>query len=554
MHTYAWYTEKDRSLDTRTLELLRTTSQYFSERQREAYLVGGSVRDFLLGEPCVDWDIVTGGAAPGLARGLADRLGGYYAHLHDKASRVVVKGEGQEIVFDVAPFKGSSLEEDLRLRDFTVNAMAAPLDEAVRYFEMWNDGRSLPGLPHTGRGRSGRPIIGKRDTARGRSGRGQASPVHLIDPLHGAADVKARCLRAVDDGVFRDDPLRLLRAVRLRMRYGLHVDEWTEGLMRRDAPLLARAAAQRVHDELYAILEPDGAGERLRYLDELGLLTVLMPEFAAAREMRQPAPHFWDVLEHSVESVGALERLARMLQEGRDDAGDYEGERHVGQVSIDLAGIRELLQEAQEQEVFRLADLKAPRMKLAALLHDVGKPVTYKVDKDGGVHFYHHQQAGVPLAQQVMRRLGASTQDRRLVELVTAHHMRPGQLAQADVVTPRAIRRFFVDLGPTGIAVALFSLADHLATLGPQPLTDAWEQHVAVVRLLLVRYIRERESILPPRLLSAEELMRRLKLGPGPRVGQLLDQIAEAQAEGMVRSKEEALWWAEEWLHRKNLP
>jgi len=520
-------------LDIRTLELLRATSQYFSERQREAYLVGGSVRDILLGEACVDWDIVTDGAAPGLARGLADRLGGHYAHLHDKASRVVVKGEEQEIVFDVAQFKGRSREEDLRLRDFTVNAMAAPLDEAVRWFEMRNDGRSLPGLPHTGRGRSGRE---------------QASPLHVIDPLHGAADVKARCLRAVDGSVFRDDPLRMLRAVRLRMRYGLHVDGWTEGLMRRDAALLARAAAQRVHDELYAILNPDGAGERLRYMDELGLLTVLMPEFAAARGMRQPGPHFWDVLEHSVESVGALERFARMLQERRDDAGDYEVER---QVSIDLSSIRALLQEAQEQEVFRLGDLTAPRMKLAALLHDVGKPVTYKVDKDGGVHFYHHQQAGVPLAQQVMKRLGASTQDRRLVELVTAHHMRPGQLAQADVVTPRAIRRFFVDLGPTGIAVALFSLADHLATLGPQPLTESWEQHVAVVRLLLVRYIRERESILPPRLVSAEELMRRLKLGRGPQVGQLLDQIAEAQAEGMVRSKEEALWWAEEWLRER---
>jgi len=544
-------------LDTRTLELLRATSQYFSERQREAYLVGGSVRDILLGEACIDWDIVTDGDASRLARGLADRLGGHYAHLHDKASRVVVKGEEQEIVFDVAPFKGSSLEEDLRLRDFTLNAMAAPLDETARYFEMRNDGRSLPGLPHTGRGHSGR---------------GQASPVHLIDPLHGAADVKARCLRAVDDGVFRDDPLRLLRAVRLRMRYGLHVDGWTEGLMRRDAALLGRAAAQRVHDELYVILNPDGAGERLRYMDELGLLTVLMPEFAAARGMRQPGPHFWDVLEHSMESVGALERLARMLQEGRDDAGDYEVEGHEGE-SVPKAGdhkgplptphhprpsgdeawsglaeIHTLLREAREQGVFRFADLTAPRMKLAALLHDVGKPVTYKVDKDGSVHFYHHQQAGVPLAQQVMKRLGASTQDRRLVELVTAHHMRPGQLAQSGVVTPRAIRRFFVDLGPTGIAVALFSLADHLATLGPQPLTESWEQHVDVVRLLLVRYIRERESILPPRLVSAEELMRRLKLGRGPQVGQLLDQIAEAQAEGMVRSKEEALWWAEEWL------
>src|SRR6266700_7517971 len=171
-----------------------------------------------------------------------------------------------------------------------------------------------------------------------------------------------------------------------------------------------------------------------------------------------------------------------------------------------MACIRALLQEAQEQGVFRLGDLKAPRMKLAALLHDVGKPVTYKVDKDGGVHFYHHQQAGVPLAQQVMRRLGASTQDRRLVELVTAHHMRPGQLAQSGIVTPRAIRRYFVDLGPTGIAVALFSLADHIATRGPtfgtpeqQAITIAsWEQHITTVCLLLSSYIRDRASVLPP--------------------------------------------------------
>lgn len=491
-------------MDTWTLELLRATSEYFSEHQQEAYLVGGSVRDILLGEVCVDWDVVTGGDAPELARGLADRLGGYYAYLHDKASRVVVKGEEREIVFDVASFKDGSIEKDLHQRDFTVNAMAVRLEEVVRHFEMGNDGW-------------------------------QVMPLHLIDPLNGAADVAGRCLRAVDDGVFQRDPLRMLRAVRLRMRYGLHVEGRTEGLIRRDAGPLRLVAAQRVHDELYAILEPDGAMQQLRYMDALGQLMVLMPEFVRARGMRQPEPHFWDVLEHSVESVGALEELAAML--------------HGDNTRSDLTEIRTLLNEAQEQGVFRFGDLTAPRMKLAALLHDIGKTVTYAVDEDGSVHFYHHQQAGVQLVRQVMTRLGASTQDRRLVELVTAHHMRPGQLAQIDDVTPRAIRRYFVDLGPIGIVVALFSLADHLATLGPQPLTESWEQHVAFVRLLLARYVRERESTLPPRLVSAEELMRRLKLKPGPLVGQLLEQLAEAQAEGVVRSREEAFWWVEERFH-----
>jgi len=188
-------------------------------------------------------------------------------------------------------------------------------------------------------------------------------------------------------------------------------------------------------------------------------------------------------------------------------------------------------------------------MKMAALLHDIGKPVTYSCDEEGAIHFYNHPLAGVPLVEQVMRRLCASTQDRRLAQLVAAHHMRPGQLGHDGPVTLRAIRRYFVDLGPAGIYVALFSLADHLATLGPQPTADAWKRHLGVVRLLLTSYIRERDSILPPRLISPEELMRRLKLEPGPIVGQLLDLISEAQAEGKIHSKEEAVWFAEEHLN-----
>jgi len=220
----------------------------------------------------------------------------------------------------------------------------------------------------------------------------------------------------------------------------------------------------------------------------------------------------------------------------------------------DLAEIRTLLQEAEQQGIFQLASLAAPRMKLAALLHDIGKPITYFTDEVGKIHFYDHPQAGIPLAQRIMTRLSASTQDRRLVQLVTAHHMRPGQLAHVDLVTPRAVRRYFVDLGPTGIHVALFSLADHLATPGPlwdeyikRP-DNSWERHLALVRTLLTRYIRERQSILPTRLVSPEELIRRLKLQPGPIIGQLLEHIAEAQAEGLVHSKEEAIWLAEEKL------
>jgi len=334
----------------------------------------------------------------------------------------------------------------------------------------------------------------------------------------------------------------MLRAVRLMIRYQLQMDPWTESLLTRDVGLLPEVAAERVHDEMYAILGSEGAANRLHFLDEHGLFTVIFPEFVPARGMRQPNPHHWDVLTHSIETVGALEQIARLVQ-GKTE----HSPRNVGAPLAGALGV--LLQEAEQQGIFSFTGLSAPRMKMAALLHDIGKPVTSSRDEEGAIHFYNHPLAGVPLIEQIMRRLCASTQDRRLAQLVAAHHMRPGQLGQDGPVTPRAIRRYFVDLGPTGIYVALFSLADHLATLGPQPADDAWQRHLGVVRLLLTSYIRERDSMLPPSLISPEELIRRLKLESGPIVGQLLDLISEAQAEGKIHSKEEAIWFAEEHLN-----
>ena len=555
-------------LDNRTLRLLQLTAEHFSDQRQQAYLVGGSLRNILLGEPCSDWDIVTGGDAPALARQLADKLGGFYAYLHDKACRVIVpplttqKDDvevGQEVIFDISSLKGNTLEHDLRQRDFTVNAIAAPLDEIVRSIELGEFG-----IQEEGKG-----------------GYKRGALLHFIDPLHGVGDIVARRLRAVDGEVFRHDPLRMLRAVRLMMRYTLEMDGWTEGLLMRDSALLTQVAPERVHDELYAILAPDGARERLQFLDDHGLLTVLIPEFIPAREMSQPSPHYWDVLQHSLQAVGMWEKLVGLLQQPAEEIrqSPLEQMRQVQQVrqvrqvrqtpdeiresglengeECNLVEIQALLREAEGQGIFSFAALSAPAMKLAVLLHDIGKPATRTVDEDGAVHFYGHPQTGVPLALQVMKRLKASTKDCRLVQQVTAHHMRPGQLGLSGPVTPRAVRRFFVDLGPTGIFVALFSLADHLATRGPLLGSDeeegqggskagSWRQHVEVVCGLLRDYIRNRERIMPPRLISAEELMKRLQLSPGPIVGELLEQIAEAQAEGVIHSKEEALWFAEE--------
>jgi poly(A) polymerase len=511
------------SIENDSLEivpLLRQVTEFFHVHNRQAFLVGGSVRDLQLHVPCADWDIVTEGDAPRLARELADMLGGYYAYMNDKACRITIRPrnttqsqetrettETRDTVLDIAPLHGGSIETDLRLRDFTLNALAVPLDELVAHLAA---GTLLP----------------------------------LIDPLHGADDLAARCLRVVSDASFQQDPLRMLRAVRFMQQYQLTLEPQSEALLLRDAPLLTRVAPERVHDELYAILRPAGGARCLRFLDSHGLFTVLFPEFIPARGMPQPKLHHWDVLEHSLESVGALEELVTILQAPSTQS-DHSAITETG----DMARIRELLVEAEQQDIFRFDDMLSVPMKMASLLHDIGKTITYTRDEEGHIHFYGHPQAGVPLAQQIMRRLNASTRDLRLVQQVVAHHMRPGQLSNTPL-TPRAIRRYFVDLGPVGINVALISLADHLAMRGPNSLGTAWALHLATVRQLLTAYVRERKSILPPRLLQGDELMHRLNLPSGPLIGYLLEQIAEAQAEGIIHSKEEALWLAQERLAR----
>jgi poly(A) polymerase len=488
-----------------TLHILQQVAQFFSAHP--AYLVGGSVRDVLLHVPCTDWDIVTVGDTPRLARQLAHILGGHSAHMNDKASRITIKQNQQEILLDISPLRGNTIEEDLRLRDFTINAIALPLTEAVA--SLTNE-TSLP----------------------------------LLDPLHGNADLANHCLRAVDDATFQHDPLRMLRAVRFMQRYQLTIEPHTARMLTRDATLLTQAAPERIHDELQAILQPPDATTRLRLLDSHGLLTTLIPEFIPARGMKQPELHHWDVLEHSLETVGYLEHLATLLQQPPEVIEHSPLELNQ---QGNLLTIQALLKEAEEQQLFSFAQLTSASMKMAALLHDIGKTTTYTVSAEGDIRFYGHPQAGIPLTQRILRRLNASIQERRLAQQVAGHHMRPGQLSR-DTVTQRAIRRYFVDLGPTGISVALISLADHLAMRGPEPLTASWERHLATVRILLNTYIRERERILPPRLIQPDELIRRLNLTPGPIIGKLLEAISEAQAENRLHSKEEALWLAEEIL------
>ncbi|MCR4406728.1 MAG: HD domain-containing protein [Anaerolineae bacterium] len=478
--------------------LIERVAHFVREQGIETYLVGGCVRDALLGRSSRDFDFVVLGRALPLARRVANHFGAAFYALDAErdTGRVIFRlNEGQEqFCVDFAAARGGSIIADLALRDFTINAIAVHL----------NDGQ-------------------------------------LVDPHNGRADLSAGVLRAVSDCAFRDDPLRTMRGVRLAVELGFEMEPRTEALLRQAVPLLAEVSAERARDEFCKLLSLPKAANSLERLSELGLLGILLPEVEAMRGVTQSAPHQLDVFGHSLESVRWMEEVIAAVQPGR--------EREL--VVLGLSALNRFPLAARLTECISDERTRATLLKLAALLHDVGKPATRTVKPNGYIHFLTHEVGGAALAGQMLARLRFSVQEVRLVQTVVANHMRTMFMSARRIPSRREIYRFFRDTGESGVDVALVALADHRAVWGTGLEPDRWAHLVKVVTLLLTHWYEQQErTIAPPKLISGHDLMERFGLEEGPRIGELLEAVREAQVMDRVHTREEALAWVAQILDK----
>jgi putative nucleotidyltransferase with HDIG domain len=311
----------------------------------------------------------------------------------------------------------------------------------------------------------------------------------------------------------------VLRAARFGAQPGWRLDPGLEGAALRAAAGVSRASAERVRDEMLAILAGPASAAGLRLLDGWGALAVLLPEGAAMKGTTQPEPHRFDVWEHSLRAVEAADLLAARASElapwGEALA------RHLGEPLGDGATRREAL-------------------KLAALLHDVAKPETRRVE-GGRTRFLGHDTLGAERVVVIAERLRLSGRMTAVVERLVRHHLRPMHLAQSGVVTRRARFRFFRDLGDDARDLLLLALADAAALRGDSPL-DVWDGAGGrTVRELMAGHAEEAAALSAPPLLDGREAMQALGLPPGPGLGRLLHLLREAQAVGAVTTPEAAL-------------
>src|SRR3989339_34516 len=241
--------------------------------KNEVYIVGGWLRDALLGRPNKDLDIATAASPAALSRKLAAAAGGTVVTLdrQNEIYRVVLnpKKPGEIAYVDICRLKGKTIGEDLANRDFTITSIAMPL-----------------------------PLSAKTDFSK------------VIDPVGARNDLKRRLVRATSDRVFTDDPLRLLRAYRMAAELSFKIEPATLKLIKKHARLITRAAPERIREELFRILAKPQAAAWIEELDSGKLLERILPETA---RMKKSARKFYfhprGLWQHAMETLVSLERL-----------------------------------------------------------------------------------------------------------------------------------------------------------------------------------------------------------------------------------------------------
>jgi len=453
---------------------------------QRAWLVGGAVRDRALGRATPDMDVIVEGDSARAAREVARVAGGAACFSLSEdfgAWRVVARDRSWQV--DVEPLRADSLEADLALRDFTVNAIAEP-------------------------------IAG-----------GQ-----LIDPLGGLADLDARRLRIAAPDAFREDPVRVLRLVRVAVELGLGPEPATLTAAREAAVALSGSAGERIFMELRRIVAAPQAVAGLELMSDVGATAAVLPELEALRGVEQSRYHHSDVYGHTLEVLAQTIEPAATTSAGSVVTG-WPPPEHRAQVAAVLA-------EPLADELTR-----GEALRWGALLHDVAKPLTRRVrPSDGRVTFIGHDSLGAGVAREILERLRASERLRAHVAALVRHHLTLGFLVhEPQPLARRSVFAYLSQCAPVEVDVTLLSVADRLATRG-EGARQSIDAHLRLAGEMLGDALRWRAEGPPVPLLRGDELARELGIPTGPRVGELLARLAAAQYAGEVGTRPQALAFA----------
>ena len=433
----------------------------------EGYLVGGSVRDFLMGKKFVDRDIAIKGAEE-FAKKLAKTLDATFITLDDenKIYRLVLKDKVNYL--DISELRGKSIEEDLYARDFTINAIA---------YNLATD--------------------------------------EFIDTTGGIKDIENRKLRAIKEQNFVDDPLRILRAYRFMSTTGSEADEQLEKILKKHLVLLNNPAKERIHDEIMKLFGGEYTSKTLLKMYDDKILEMLFP---CVKEMEKVPPnshHHLDLIHHVIETVRNIEVL-------------YENsvpavKEHLNR--IDFGGFPRI-----------------NHLKIAGFLHDIGKYSTWTIEESGRHRFIKHDIKGAEMVVPMLKNLKFSNKQIDYISEMIRWHIYPSNVITSPNFEEKIMMRYVRKMENNVIDNIILAKADRLSAQGPDVTEEMTETNLSGLDKLLNFYIEIKDTLKPlPKLLDGNEIMQILSIKPSQRLGKIIEELKEAQINGDVQTKEDAI-------------
>ena len=434
----------------------------------EGYLVGGSVRDALMGKSFVDRDIAIIGAE-GFAHKLAEQFNATFIVLDPeyKIYRLVL--EDKINYLDISEIQGGvNIEEDLSRRDFAMNAIAINLSNG-----------------------------------------------EIIDPYKGQEDIENKVIRHIKDSNFEEDPLRILRAFRFASTTGFELSEETKNCINRYKHLLFNPAKERINYELMKLFGGNKCSKTLLIMDEFGILEELFPYVKEMKKVPPNTHHHLDLFHHVVETVRNIEELYLYATK--------EEKEHLD--SVDFGGFPRI-----------------NHLKLAGFLHDIGKFSTWTIEETGRHRFIKHDDVGAKMCVPYLREMKFSKKQIEYISTMIKNHIYPSNVIDAPDLNEKVKMRYLRKMGANVIDNIILAKADRLSARGEAITEEIVKANLNGLDSLLNFYFEKRVTLKPlPKLLDGVEIMEIKGIKQSPELGKIINALKEAQLNGDVNTKDEAI-------------
>lgn len=340
----------------------------------------------------------------------------------------------------------------------------------------------------------------------------------LIDITGGVDDIEQGVIREISSFNIVDDSIRILRAFRFQSELGFEITKSLKTVIKEQAKLLLTTAKERINIELVKLFSGRFVVSVLESMESDGVLELLFPCVQDMRRIPPNSHHHLGLLEHSIETV---KQVQLFYENASDEIKEHFDEKLFGAYNPK-----------------RLAYLK-----IAAFLHDIGKPATWYIEPDTGRHrFIMHDSIGAKIVEPILKNLKFSKKQVAYIQKIIKNHIYPAGVVSGDDVTQKAYIRFYRKIEDEVLDLIAVAFADRMSALGPDITQEMLNKNINGLKELLKGYLEEKNKLQPlPKLLDGNEIMQLLSIQPSPLLGKIISQLNEAQLNSEVITKEEAV-------------